>query len=128
MKKFEKLIEYVDNWNAIEGIKPKNEPLFVIEFAKLIENYPDEREVSFDGEGSYFGKQVTLEPFSFWGKAPRQLSFEVSYDENNISVYKKDHHGFWTPEFLYMKKGDVDFEDVKKLLFDFLLKTFGLCN
>src|SRR4051812_12696399 len=104
MDDFKPLIDYIDNWNLIDGQKPNNEPTFLIWFVKLIQNYPDDREISFDGDGSYFGKQVTLEPFSFYGKSPRQLCFEVAYSNDNICVYKKDHHGFWTPCFIAMDK------------------------
>lgn len=123
---FTALIEYIDKWNAIEGVKPKNEPLFVVEFIKLLNNYPDDREVTFDGEGAYFGKQVTLEPFSFFGKSPRQLRFEMAYSDTLIKVYTATHDGYWNPEYLSMGKDDVNFEDVKGEVFKFLHRVFGL--
>lgn len=123
---FSKLIDYVDNWHKIEGIKPSNEPLFVLEFVELLKNFPDEREITFDGEGAYFGKQVTIEPFSFYGKSARQLAFEIAYSNDIIRVYNADHHGFWNPEFINMDKSNIDFEDLKRELFDFLTKIFGL--
>lgn len=125
MQDFQQLIDYVNDWNN-KDIKPSNEALFVLEFVKLLNNYPDDREISFDGEGSYFGKQVTLEPFSFWGKSPRQLAFEIAYCDTQIVVYKADHNGFWQPPFISMDQSNIDFEDLKNHLFTFLRKTFGL--
>jgi hypothetical protein len=56
----ENLKEYIKNWTIIEGNKPCNEDLFINEFIDLITNLSDDRDVTFDGDGSYFGKQVTL--------------------------------------------------------------------
>lgn len=127
-KDFQPLIDYVSNWNSIEGVKPKNEKLFLDYFLLLINNYPDEREVNFDGDGSYFGKQITLEPFSFWGRGNQNISFEIAYNDNNISVYTKNHNGYWTPEFISMTSDNDRFNEVKKCLFDFLYRVFGLPN
>lgn len=127
-KDLQPLIDYVSNWNNIEGIKPQNEKKFLDYFLLLIKNYPDDREVVFNGEGSYFGKQITLEPFSYWGRPNHLLCFEVSYNENKISVYSASNCGFWVPEFISLSKGDDLFEEVKKVLFDFLYVVFGLPN
>lgn len=123
---FKELIEYVDNWNAVQGVKPCNEQVFIEWFLMLIQNYPDYREVSFDGEGSYFGKQITLQPFTFWHRGPRQLAFEVSYSKDEIRVYKADHNGFWQPEFIAMRADNKSFECLKTELFNFLTNVFGL--
>jgi hypothetical protein len=120
------LMAYVDNWAAIDGLKPCNEEEFIVLFYKLLAGFPDEREVSFDGEGSYFGKQVTLEPFSYYGRPPSQLRFEVAYSHGSIRVYSANHNGFWYPEFIRMSKGDVGFDSLKGVLFNFLEGVFGL--
>ena len=123
---FEKLKQYIRDWNAIDGIKPQNEPLFMFEFVKLLQNYPDEREVEFDGEGAYFGKQVTLLPFSTWGKQSNELNFEVAYDKSEIRVYSGRNNGFWWPEFIRITNVDPDFKPLYDVLIGFLKNVFGL--
>lgn len=123
---FETLKQYIREWNDIEGIKPKNEPLFMTEFVKLLQNYPDERDVQFDGDGSYFGKQVTLTPFSFWGKTSPELNFEVAYDKSEIRIYSGRNEGFWWPEFVRITNVDSDFKPLYDVLIGFLKNVFGV--
>jgi hypothetical protein len=122
---FKQLSEYVSEWRT-KDLKPCNEKVFINEFIKLIDNYPDEREVTFDGDGSYFGKQVTLEPFSFYGRSDRNLAYEVAYSNSTIRVYNADHHGFWNPEFISMDSSHEDFTRLKDSLYKFLTTVFGL--
>lgn len=124
-KDFDNLIAYIKNWNEIDGIKPCNEETFIKEFLNLINNYPDEMEVTFDGEGAYFGKQVTLEPFSYYGRPPIDLRFEVAYSKTLLKVYSANHNGFWYPEFLSIEKGK-DEHNVIGQFYDFLKLIFGL--
>lgn len=124
---FEPLIQYVKNWNSIDGLKPNNEPEFINEFIKLIANYPDDREVEFDGEGAYFGKQVTLRPFSYYGKGPRELEFEMAYSPDYISIYTANHHGFWNPEYVKVdRKMHTAFYEIYPVLMTFLKGAFGI--
>lgn len=127
MEQFKELISYVKEWET-KDLKPCNEEVFIKEFLYLIENYPDDREITFDGEGSYFGKQITIEPFSYFGKAPRELNFEISYNENNISIYSGNHNGYWFPEYLSIHRSHPDFEEIQTKLYRFLSKVFGLCT
>lgn len=122
----EDLKEYIKNWLTIEGKKPCNEDLFVNGFIDLLNKIDDDRDISFDGEGSYFGKQITLHwNGGVWVGDPL-IHFEIAYSESHISVYKADHQGFWTPEYLSMSHKDSRFNEVKKHLFKLLYRVFGL--
>ena len=122
----ENLKEYIKNWIAIDGQKPCNEDLFVNEFIDLITKLDDERDISFDGEGSYFGKQITLHLNSGVWIGDPLIHFEIAYSQNQIRVYTANHHGFWNPEYLSMSNEHPRFEEVKKPLFKLLYKVFGL--
>lgn len=122
---FKILSDYISEWNKSED-KPSNEKVFIDEFIKLLDNFPDEREVEFDGDGSYFGKQVTLLPFSYYGKPDRNLSFEVAYRQDQIRVYTAHHHGFWNPEYINIHAADEDFNRLKESLYNMLKNVFGL--
>lgn len=123
---FDPLADYITNWKQLDGLKPSNEPIFIEWFIKLLENYPDDREVEFDGEGAYFGKQVTLKPFSFYGRTSGVLDFEIAYHPDLISVYTAHHHGFWNPEYIKMDKSHNDFSYLHSCLINFLKTVFGL--
>jgi hypothetical protein len=122
----QQLSNYVIKWIAIDGLKPSNEQEFFDLFIKLLEDYPDDREITFDGDGAYFGKQVTLEPFSYHSRARRELRFEVAYSETTIRVYSANHEGFWYPEFISMDNTNPGFIALKITLFNFLKNAFGL--
>ena len=53
------LSDYISHWKSIEGIKPKNDKLFIDEFCVLLSK-TDNNDISYDGEGSYFGNQVSI--------------------------------------------------------------------
>jgi hypothetical protein len=121
----QQLIAYIDKWNAIDGVKPCNEKEFIDLFYKLFLDY-DDREIEFNGEGSYFGKQVTLMPDRTWGKTHRNLRFKVAYSMDKISVYSANNEGFWCPEFIRLTKGDNEFDALILAWFNFLTGVFGL--
>lgn len=121
------LKDYVAKWKSIEGIKPKNEPEFINGFLELLQTLEDDRDISFDGEGSYFGKQVTLSYGAGVWVRDRELSFEICYSRDTISVYRADHDGFWVPEYLYLKSGkDKEYITVSNILFPLLKRVFGV--
>jgi len=124
------LREYIKNWIAIEGQKPENEEPFVNGFIELVANLNDERDVSFDGEGAYFGKQVRINLNSGVWIGDPLINFEIAYSEDQIRVYTANHHGYWNPEYLSMTKEHPRFNDVKKPFFKLLYRVFGLpeCN
>jgi hypothetical protein len=119
------MIAYIDKWNAIDGFKPANEKEFIDLFYKLFLDY-DDRELEFNGEGSYFGKQVTLYPDSMYGKTHRNMRFEVSYNKERISVYSGNHNGFWVPEFINITKNEPEGEALILAFLNFLTGVFGL--
>lgn len=122
----EKLKEYIENWISIEGLKPCNEELFINEFINLLNTIDDDRDISFDGEGSYFGKQITLHWNSGVWVGDPLINFEIAYSQSSISVYTANNHGFWTPEYLSMTSKDARFDEVKTALFKLLYRVFGL--
>ena len=87
----------------------------------------DERDISFDGEGSYFGKQITLSYGSGVWVGDKDLSFEISYSYEKISVYRKDHEGYWVPEYLSVSSGKhPEYRMLADVLFPLLRKAFGV--
>lgn len=120
---FKELEKYLKNWFNLQGIKPKNEPEFIENFIKFIS--PDNFEnlqFNFDGDGSYFGKQISIQMYSF--RTNTSLMFEICYSPNKISVYNGNHNGFWTPEYIELEKGNGNFSELQtkitKLLIHFL--------
>lgn len=124
MKEFE---NYIKAWKSVEGTKPCNEDFFIDEFIKFIRDFDDSRDISFDGDGSYFGKQVTIQGDSVYKPNP-YLHFEISYSETKISIYTGRHEGYWTPEYVRMVINDPRFSELKNELFAFLYRIFGLPN
>jgi hypothetical protein len=122
---FKKLNEYLSKWHSIEEEeKPCNEDDFINPFIELLNNADSySYDLSFDGDGSYFGKQITI---SFYKKEYHPFCFEVAYSQKNISVYTANHHSYWTPEYVRLTSKDARFEEIKKPLFEFLLQAFGL--
>lgn len=116
---------YIDNWRKIEEIKPKNEPTFIEMFIEFLNGVDDERDISFDGDGSYFGKQITVIQNWPYG-SDRGYGFEISYCSKIISVYTAAHDGYWTPEFIKLEIGEPYFDELKKALHDTMYKLFGL--
>ena|SRR6186713_901255 len=122
---FEPLKEYVRNWKAIDGLKPQNEPVFIEQFLKLINNYPDDREIEFQGEGAYFGKQMQILPFSYYGRTDGLLDFECAYSKTHLRVYSAHHNGFWYPEFIRVECGKDEHNIIGQFM-DFLKLVYGL--
>ena len=123
---FKELENYLTNWFNIENIKPKNEPVFIQEFIKFIspENF-ENLQFSFDGDGSYFGKQITVSIFNNWNSG-YLLQFEICYDYKKISVYNANHNGFWTPEFIDIEKNNGNFSKLQTKLSKLLFHFFGI--
>lgn len=122
-----KLHEYITDWN-LKNIKPKNEDVFIDLFIEWLNSIDDCRDVVFDGEGSYFGRQVSIVKDSIY-KIGYDFGFEISYDFNHtISVYTDKHNGYWWPEYIKLNKGDDRFEEVALSLKRCLLNAFGLNN
>ena len=89
----------------------------------------DDIEIEFDGNGAYFGKQVTIknsEHALYYD--PHSLSFEIAYDINNIVIYTARHNGFWVnPYFSISSEKDTSrFYFVYYNLIGHIKKLFGL--
>jgi len=122
---YSKLEEYILNWKGINEIKPVNEDTFLYTFIDLLNTYDECREVSFDGEGSYFGKQISFDVGSYYG-GRGLLDFEIAYSRDKISVYDGRNNGYWVPEYICLDNKDERFKDLKNALSDFLNKMFGM--
>ena len=121
------LEEYIRKWSSVDGIKPCNEQDFYELFTELLKSDLDDRDFEFDGDGSYFGKQVSLNVGSAYSWCFRNtLSFEIAYSNDRIKVYTGNHDGFWTPEYIDMDTSDERFNYLKAVLFTKLREVFGL--
>lgn len=122
----EKQLEsYIQNWQEAEGIKPINEQVFYDLFLEFIKTI-DANEIDFDGNGSYFGSQVSIYKDRNYTYRP-YLYFEISYEiDHKISIYTGVHSGFWTPEYIRMTPDDDRFNLLQSTLIDSLAKAFGL--
>ena len=119
------LSDYISHWKSIEGIKPKNDKLFIDEFCVLLSK-TDNNDITYDGEGSYFGNQVSIKFESQYRKPDRNLCFEIAYSRNEIRVYDFYNEGYWTPEYLSIQKGEQYFDLIEHHLFKNLVRLFGL--
>lgn len=126
MNTLETFKAYIQNWNKIEGVKPCNEDDFIAGFIMLLNSIDDHRDIDFDGEGSYFGKQISLCYGQGVWIADKDLSFEISYSKKQIRVYTKNHNGFWRPEYMNIDETHPKFHQVKDILFNLLREVFGL--
>ena len=118
----EALKEYIENWNAVDGIKPDNDEVFIKGFIKYLES-EETKEVTFDGDGAYFGKQVSIQPY--YSYFPEQYQcYEIAYGDGKIVIYNGMHNGFWVPPYATLKEGDEYYDMVCKSFFNLLKKTF----
>lgn len=122
----EDFIEYLDKWHDGKD-RPKNETKFVDGFLLFLKSIDDSRDVSFDGEGAYFGRQITIHKDRVFSPHKR-LAFEVAYSATKISVYTAFHSGFWHPEYLLMDDLSPRFFEVRTVLFNLLHWVFGIPN
>ena len=121
------LEDYIAKWSSIDSVKPCNEQNFYELFTELLKSDLDDRDFEFDGEGSYFGKQVSLNIGSLYSWGFRNtLSFEIAYSNDRIRVYTGNHNGFWTQEYIDMDSSDERFNYLKAALFTKLREVFGL--
>ena len=126
MCNLDNLSTMVQRWKDVEGIKPQNDQKFIDAFSKcLLEaNYED---FTFDGDGAYFGKQVTWEVDSqYWGIRDPHLNFEIAYPDKEIRVYDGRNNGFWVCEYISMNKDHESFNYLKEALFQKLQEVFGM--
>jgi hypothetical protein len=122
----EYLKKYIEKWRK-EKLKPCNEVEFIEGFIKMLNSDEYLLDCEFDGDGAYFGKQIII-AYCPHIRGDRDLSFEIAYSNDKISVYTANHNGFWQPEYLKLESGQARFNDVKEPLFKVLYRFFGLPN
>lgn len=127
MSEFEQgLLNFISKWEDSDKIANQSE--FVDNFLVVMRRCDDE-DFEFDGNGSYFGKQVTLRVGSYYNwDYNRSLGFEIAYDDNNIVVYTSNNDGYWVAPYIAVnrQKDDVKFEYVNLVLKEKLKSVFGL--
>lgn len=125
---FEEIVKYVKDWNILEGVKPENNEHFILHFIILLNTMENDSDISFQGEGSYFGKQVgiAIDQSFGWSRPLPELTFEIAYSNRQIVVYSGNHNGFWHPPYISLKEGEPLFIDLQKALYLRLSKAFGL--
>ncbi|SDZ81843.1 hypothetical protein SAMN05192529_102116 [Arachidicoccus rhizosphaerae] len=117
----ETLIEKIKEWQSIEGLKPVNDKGLIASFIDFM--WPkDEKEftdmwIEFNGDGSYFGKQLTMTEDARYVRPDPLLNFEISYSTEQISIYDGNHNGFWTPEYIKLKRGDDSFLQLREAIY-----------
>jgi hypothetical protein len=108
---------------------------FFIDFFKSYTNSStrDNRDIQFDGEGAYFGKQISIRE----GSANRYgmhtyetevTQIEVAYDfvAGNICIYSDNHNGFWVNPYLSITQYHSEYPKLKEALHKMLLDYFGV--
>lgn len=113
------LIELVER-NSPNNDQYKFFELFLVYIKSLTSN-----DFTFDGEGSYFGNQITVcQKLRFGGIS--LLDFEVAYDDNQIVVYTANHHGFYVRPYCCIKNDDSRFNVFLKEFKNTIASKFGL--
>ena len=116
------LKEYINNWNSLE-IKPENEYVFIDLFVDYLGSIDNHSDVHFEGEGAYFGKQVSVyKDRNYMGD--NTFNFEIAYDKNHIRVYTGNHNGFWTPEYMDISSAHKKWDKVSGVFFPLLREVF----
>jgi len=85
----------------------------------------ESNDFAFNGEGSYFGKQVTISEDNPFAR-DYLLEFEVVYDKCNIVVYTANHNGFWVKPYSSIKSDHPKFNNYHNMLVSILRSKFGL--
>ena len=123
---FEELRKYIQEWEKIENIKPKNETQFIKGFIDFLENMEDDRDIEFQGDGAYFGKQISIGFNRVNAGTDKYLNFEVAYNSKHISIYTGKNDGYWTPEYVNIDSKHNFFIPLQKQLKNTLMSAFGL--
>lgn len=123
----EKLSEYITNWHKLDNHdRPHNEEVFIDEFVDFIKDPLVEQLVTFDGDGSYFGKQITIESNSGFGDPINPVDLEIAYSRDEVIIYTANHEGFWVSPYLSMDINHKRFNRVMVPFFNMLHKVFGV--
>ena len=117
-----KLEKYIENWKGLPYPKPKNEPELIDLFLEFLKTDISKHDVSFDGDGSYGGTQISINSDHVF----LNHNFEVVYSKVLIAVYDGNNNGCWTPEYIDMDINHERFTELKNALKTFLTKAFAI--
>ena len=120
----EKLISYVVNWKHEKGIKPCNEVEFINLFLEFISTI--DLDFTFNGDGAYFGKQITICRDNGYRCGYDELTFEIAYHSTKIVIYDGNNNGFWVPEYACILSSDTRFQEIKDAIFSLIKKHIGI--
>ena len=98
-----------NGWFKEQKPSPANEPRFLSLYQGMLDYLAkdnDARSLSFDGEGSYGGKQFsfTLDPYEPFGAVQLEI---VLQDNDTLVVYTGRHNGFWVAPFISIQDKDL---------------------
>lgn len=120
----QELKNYIRNWNTIKGVKPENESVFISLFTDWLFEKDGDLEFEFQGEGSYFGKQISINKTAYFNYT--DLNFEIAYDKDHIRIYTGNHNGFWVPEYVDITSENDHFAYLQNALMDFIKLKVGI--
>jgi hypothetical protein len=97
-------------------------------FNSYADGQRDERDIEFNGDGSYFGKQISIIENSSFGihSVEHDIAIEVAYSATHIVIYTDYHSGFWVNPYLDINEDHSHFPDLKKALMRMLTRYFGV--
>ena len=79
----------------------------------------------FNGEGSYFGKQITVIEDNYFAREDL-LCFEVAYDNTQIVIYTANHNGFWVKPYCTVNHDNTMFKAFYRIFVNIMKDKFGL--
>lgn len=90
----------------------------------------DKRDIVFDGDGSYYGKQISIREGSS-GRYPQGTGvteIEVAYDfvSGHICIYDDNHNGFCIKPYLEIKYTHSEYSKLAAALHRMLSDYFGI--
>lgn len=123
LKEYINLFQLMLN-NGESIIQNKDEIIDI--FIQFFNNIEDENDVEFEGDGSYFGKQINIMYNRLYSYNRNSIFIEIAYNYDKISIYTAEHNGFWVPEYIKIDKSHKRFKELQNSLYDLLRKVFGV--
>lgn len=133
MKEYELvIIDFIEKWNESDNFKQNNhnDENFILNINKFLEEC-DVSDIEFDGEGSYFGKQINiLSPHRkysyFLSSDVKQIWIEIVYCDEKIVIYDGYHNGFWVPAYISLDNSSKYFYSMYNTLVSKLKEFVGI--
>lgn len=104
--------------------------LFIELFDAYRNGILDIRDVEFDGDGSYFGKQVSIEVNRSFGVHSQlnDIGVEVAYNlySGKIVIYTSLHGGFWAKPYIELDNTHSEYGYLAVSFRGMLKELFGL--